>query len=126
MEIQPAAIQPRAFELPPFDVRLDSMDQWRQRANNAFQKYSRQVARDLSKSLEKLERRGLLVDLKRFRNRGSTTQAMRMRWAALHYCLEWSYPEIRKSKEHNPHRRSRHAISTAVTRLLSSLQLPLK
>lgn len=123
--LNPITIQPRPLvvDLPAFDVRHDSVKEWIARADHAWKRLSRQIAKECVKSIRIAERKDILIRVKRPRSR-SSNQAMRMEWAALHYCEKWSYAEIHNSAKHNPKRCGVRQITTAVQRILREVGLP--
>ena len=122
--LAPVTVQPHPLvvDLPAFDVRHDSEKEWLSRADRAWKRLSRQIAKECINCIRIAERSGIVISVKRSRS-GSSNQAMRMEWAALHYCKKWSYRRIQQSPKHNPKGCGGRQITTAVQRILREVGL---
>jgi hypothetical protein len=120
----PVSYPPPPFCLPPFDLLHDSKAEWLARANKDWQKYSRKVGSDCLLKIKALENAGILLSLARSRGRGKASPLLRrLEWAALFCCSGWSYGRITTSNKHNPEQKPERTIITAVTRIMSALDL---
>jgi len=124
-------IEPGYFKLPPFDVRRDTAETYIQRATILFRKHASRCAKDCNARIREAQKNGFVVlvpQSRRDMSPGESKQtradnAMRLRWAALHYCEGMRYREIHKSRRHNPNRCGAGQITTAAKRLLATLGL---
>jgi hypothetical protein len=127
-------IEMPSFLPPPFDLVRDSGEAWRKRANRAWSEYCAHclpLVRRQVNFLAGANNAGangtpvkFLISQKQRRKTGKTSPLeLRLKWAALHYCEEWSYGEIHASEELNPKSYGSSRIIRAVQALLEELKL---
>jgi hypothetical protein len=104
-----------AFTPPPFEYLLESMNEWRRKAERLFRQHCNRFGRQTLTKLKSKVADGTLTKIRR--SRGKVPLTLQYEWAARRYCLGQRYKEMATAKYTDA------AIRQTVHRILASLEL---